>query len=191
MGGSRWGRERVSGSVIFKATLSQQTSRLPTSRPRLGEPWLARSPSPPSKPSPAEIMPQASGRGCGQPHEGDGGVLGTGEREKDRKVHVRGMLDVEKEPEGGKQRVGWERRLQEEFGPRRRWQSPPCCDWLHTHFLMPLSRRLWVEETGRGRAHAVTPCVGPLQRLRGPWDRASFGKIWGPAGRSIRRPAAI
>lgn len=158
---------------------------------RLGEPWLARSPSPPSKPSPAEIMPQASGRGCGQPHEGDGGVLGTGEREKDRKVHVRGMLDVEKEPEGGKQRVGWERRLQEEFGPRRRWRSPPCCDWLHTHFLMPLSRRLWVEETGRGRAHAVTPCVGPLQRLRGPWDRASFGKIWGPAGRSIRRPAAI
>lgn len=53
------------------------------------------------------------------------------------------------------------------------------------------SRRLWVEEAGRNRARAVTPCVGPLQRLRGHWDRASFGQIRGPAGQSIRRPAAI
>lgn len=192
MGGSHRGREglRLSdiqshpepanfSSANFRG-LGRETPGWPGAPPHAANP-------------PQQIMPQASGRGCGQPHEGDGGVLGTGERE--RRVGksmsmgcwtLRKSLKVASRGWDGK---GFSRSLAQGEGGGR-WLAR--CDWLDTHFLVTLSRRLWVEETDRGRAHAVTPCVGPLQRLQGHWDRASFGKIWGPAGRSMRRrPAAV
>lgn len=81
--------------MIFKATLSQPTSVLPTSRPWRGEPgWPGASPHPANPPQ-QRSCPRLLDRAVASLMKGMEGCWEQ-ETEKDRKVHVHGMLDVRK-----------------------------------------------------------------------------------------------